>query len=45
MDQLANQNKKELITFKTKDQVTVRIHGKPNFDIWAKKMIDLHDQK
>lgn len=44
MDQLANQNKKVLVTFKTKDKVTVKIHGKPNFDMWAKKMIDLIHQ-
>lgn len=35
----------EVITFKTKDNVTVRIQGKPNFEMWAKKMIDLYDQK
>jgi hypothetical protein len=36
-------NNKEVITFKTKDKVTVKIHGKPNFDMWAKKMIDLYN--
>ncbi|WHY84698.1 hypothetical protein QNH39_18865 [Neobacillus novalis] len=36
---------KEIITFKTKDKVTVNIHGKPNLDILAKKMIDLYNQK
>jgi hypothetical protein len=46
MDQLANKtNNKEVITFKTKDKVTVKIHGKPNFDMWAKKMIDLYNKK
>lgn len=38
-------NKKEVITFKSKDKVTVNIHGKPNLDMWAKKMIDLYNLK
>lgn len=46
MNEFANKtNSTEVITFKTKDKVTVNIHGKPNFDIWAKKMIDLYNQK
>ncbi|WKA60294.1 hypothetical protein QWY16_09375 [Planococcus shenhongbingii] len=38
------ENNKEVITFKTKDQVTVNLHGEPNYDIWAKKMINLCNQ-
>jgi len=38
-------NNKEVTTFKTKDKVTVNVHGKPNFNMWAKKMIDLYNQK
>jgi len=38
-------NNNEVITFMTKDKVTVKIHGKPNFDMWAKKMIDLYNKK
>jgi hypothetical protein len=46
MEQFANKdNNNEVITFKTKDKVTVNIHGKPNFDMWAKKMIDLYNTK
>ncbi|MGF6947547.1 hypothetical protein QF028_000040 [Neobacillus sp. B4I6] len=43
MDQ--STNKKEVITFKTKEKVTVYVHGKPNFNMWAKKMIELYNQK
>jgi hypothetical protein len=39
------ENKREVITFKTKEKVTVNVHGKPNFDIWARKMIELYNQK
>lgn len=42
---MTQQTNKEVITFKTKDMVTVNIHGKPNFDLWAMKMIDLYNQK
>ncbi|HDX9655144.1 TPA: hypothetical protein ROY23_005711 [Bacillus wiedmannii] len=45
MDQFTRQTNKEVITFKTKDKLTVNIHGKPKFDLWAKKMIDLYNQK
>jgi hypothetical protein len=46
MEQFKKQeNKEEIITFKTKDKVTVKIHGKPNFEMWAKKMIDLYNHK
>lgn len=45
MDQIANKTNKEIITFRTKDRVTVNIHGKPDFDMWAKKMIDLYNIK
>lgn len=38
-------NNKEVITFKTKEKVTVNIHGKPNFEMWAKKMLDLYNSK
>ncbi|MDM5313377.1 hypothetical protein [Peribacillus frigoritolerans] len=40
---MTQQTNKEVITFKTKDKVTVNIHGKPNFDMWAKKMIELYN--
>ncbi|MFD4927701.1 hypothetical protein ACFWMS_02080 [Peribacillus butanolivorans] len=43
MTQQTNNN--EVITFKTKDKVTVNIHGKPNFDLWSKKMLDLYNLK
>ena len=42
---MIQQNNNVKITFKTKDKVTVNIHGKPQFDIWAKKLIDLYDNK
>jgi hypothetical protein len=47
MDQLKNQENKEteVITFKTKEKVTVKVHGKPNLDILARKFIDLYNQK
>lgn len=38
-------NKKEVTTFKTKDKVTVNVHGTPNIEMRAKKMNDLYNQK
>lgn len=35
----------EILTFKTQDGVTVTMYGKPNFEIWAKKMLELYNQK
>lgn len=45
MDQFTKQTDKEVITFRTKDKVTVNVHGKPNIEMWAKKMIELHNAK
>ncbi|MFE4129702.1 hypothetical protein [Peribacillus sp. YIM B13482] len=46
MDQFSKQEKNiEVIAFKTKDKVTVNVHGKPSFDMWAKKMIELYNSK
>jgi hypothetical protein len=39
------QNNNEVNTFKTKDKVTVNVHGKPNFEMWAKKLIELYNQR
>lgn len=40
-----NIKQEKVVTFKTKERVTVNIHGQPNFDLWAKKMIELYNQK
>jgi hypothetical protein len=35
MDQFTKQTTdKDVITFKTKDKVSVNVYGKPNLDIW-----------
>jgi hypothetical protein len=38
-------NNTEIITFKTESKVTVNVHGKPDLNILAKKMIELYNQK
>lgn len=46
MDQLTkNKNNNEVFSFKTKDKVTVNVHGEPNFNMWAKKMLELYNHK
>jgi histidinol phosphatase-like enzyme len=40
-----NEKTKEIITFKTQDGVTVTVYGKPNFEAWARKMLELYNQK
>lgn len=46
MEKVKKQNgNQEMLTFKTQDGVTVTMYGKPNFEIWAKKMIELYNQK
>ncbi|MFE4350194.1 hypothetical protein [Peribacillus butanolivorans] len=39
------QNKKEVVTFIAKNKVVITLHGVPNFEIWAKKMIGLYNAK
>lgn len=47
MEQVKKQNEKikEIVTFKTQDGVTVTMYGKPNFEIWARKMLELYNSK
>ncbi|QPA30046.1 hypothetical protein [Thermaerobacillus caldiproteolyticus] len=46
MEKVKKQNgNQEMLTFKTQDNVNVIMYGKPNFEIWAKKMLELYNAR